>query len=114
MEGRGNLHYFYPLFRETDDTHCRSSRLHAGILQKNLRFIDPCNFQSLDRFRYSWQVLAVYLWNSLPADILLSGDNYGWRTTLKQAQHHVLRSLLIMLYMDMLLRIITVQKLKYN
>ena len=56
----------------------------------HLHFIDPCNFRSLDRFRRSWQVSAVYFWNSLPADILLSGDNYGWRTTFKQAQHHVL------------------------
>ena len=89
-EGRGNLHYFCPLFRGTDDTCHRSSHLHAWDPADHLRFIDPCNFRTLNRFRRSWEVSAVYLWNSLPADILLSGDNYCWRTTLKQAQHHVL------------------------
>ena len=57
---------------------------------EHLRFIGPCNFWTLDKFRRSWQVLAGNPWNTLPADILLNGDNYGWCTILKQAQHHVL------------------------
>ena len=52
-EGQGNLHYSCPLFCETDDTHRWSSRLHAWDPVDHLRFIDPCNFQSLDRFRCS-------------------------------------------------------------
>ena len=59
-----------------------------GTLQ-TMHFIDPCNFRTLDRCRCSWQVSALHLLNSLPADILLSGDTNGWCTTLKQAQRHV-------------------------
>ena len=46
--------------------------------EENLHFNDPCNFWTLDKSRHSWQVLAVNLWNTLSADILVGGDNYGW------------------------------------
>ena len=77
------------MFRGTDVIRYRSSRLHSRDLADHFRFIDLCNFQTLDRFRHSWQVSAVHLWNTLPADIILNEDTNGWRTTLKQAQHHV-------------------------
>ena len=64
--------------------------IHAWDPEEHFCFINLCNFRTLDRFRHSWQASAVNLWNTLPADILLGGDNYGWHTTLKQAQHHVL------------------------
>ena len=86
--GQGNLQNFCPTFCGTDDI-CRwSSRLHSWDPADHLRFIDPCNFRTLDRFRGTWQVPAGHLWNTLPADILLSRAD-GWCTMLKQAQYHV-------------------------
>ena len=61
----------------------------ASILGTLLRFIDPCDFKTLDRFRRSWQVVAVQLWNSLPPDLLLTGATCGWRGVLKQAQRQI-------------------------
>ena len=60
----------------------------SGTLQA-MHCIDPCNFQTLDRCRCNWQVSALHLLNSLPADILLRGDTNGWCNILKQAQRHV-------------------------
>ena len=78
-EGRRNLHYFCPLFCGTDDTRCRSSCLHTWDPADHLHLIDPCNFltdlDTVGKFR-----LFVSGTLSGPADILLSGDNYGWRT----------------------------------
>ena len=64
------------MFHGTDDTHCRSSHLHAWDPVEHLCFIHLCNFQTLHRFRHSWQVSTINLWNTLPVDILLSSDNY--------------------------------------
>ena len=76
-EGRKNLQTFCPTFHGTDDICRQSSRLHSWDPADHLCFIDPCNFRTLDRFRRSWQISAVHLWNALPADILLSGDTDG-------------------------------------
>ena len=67
----------------------QSNRLHTWDSAAHLRFIDPCNFKTLDRFRRSWQVAAVQLWNSLPPDLLLTGATCGWRSILKQAQRQI-------------------------
>ena len=66
-ERQGNLQNFCLMFRGAADICHRSSRLHSWDPADYLRFIDPCNFWTLDRFRSSWQVSAVHLWNSLPA-----------------------------------------------
>ena len=60
-----------------------------GTLAAHLRFIDPCNFKTLGKFRRSWQVVAVQLWNSLPPGLLLTGATCGWRGVLKQAQRQI-------------------------
>ena len=87
-EGRGNLQDYCPQFCHVDSCR-RSGRLHTWDPATHLRFIDPCNFKTLDRFRRSWQVLAVQLWNSLPPDLLLTGATCGWRDILKQAQRQI-------------------------
>ena len=89
-EGRGNLQNYCPPFRDVDNTRRQSTRLHAWDPAAHLRFIDPTDFKTLDRFRRSWQVVAVHLWNNLPPDLLLTGATCGWRAVLKQAQRHVL------------------------
>ena len=47
------------------------------------------NFRTLDRFRRSWQVAVVTLWDSIPAELLLQGDCVGWRTVLKDIQRTI-------------------------
>ena len=49
-----------------------------------------CNFQTLDRFRRSWQAAVVPLWDLVPADLLLQGDCVGWRTVLKDIQRTIM------------------------
>ena len=88
-EGRGNLQNYCPLFHDVDNTLRQSTRLHAWDPAAHLRFIDPTDFRTLDRFRRSWQVVAVHLWNNLLPDLLLTETTCGWRSILKQAQHHV-------------------------
>jgi len=83
-EGRGNLSTFCPNF-VTRITR-RSRRLHDYDPASHLRFQNPCDFKSLDRFIRGWQVTAVVCWNKLPADILLCGERNGWRTILKDVQ----------------------------
>ena len=58
-----------PVADVTTDTHRQSTRLHAWDPAAHLRFIDPTDFRTLDRFQRSWQVVAVHLWNNLPPDI---------------------------------------------
>ena len=87
-EGRGNLPDYCPRFCHVDSRR-QSNRLHTWDSAAHLRFIDPCNFKTLDRFRRSWQVAAVQLWNSLPPDLLLTGATCGWRGILKQAQRQI-------------------------
>ena len=85
-EGQGNLQNYCPLFCDVDNTHRQSTRLHPAA---HLRFIDPTDFRTLDRFRRSWQVIAVHLWNNLLPDLLLTGTTCSWHSILKQAQRHV-------------------------
>ena len=88
-EGRGSLQNYCQLFRGAENTRHQSTRLHAWDPAAHLRFTDPTDFRTLDRFRRSWQVVAVHLWNTLPPDLLLIGATYGWRAILKQAQRQV-------------------------
>ena len=80
---------YCPLFRDVDNTRRQSTCLHAWDHAAHLRFIDPTDFKTLDRFRRSWQVVAVHLWNNLPPDLLLTGATCGWHAILKQAQCQV-------------------------
>ena len=88
-EGRGNLQNYCSLFCGAENTRRQSTCLHAWDPAAHLRFIDPTDFRTLDRFRRSWQVVAVHLWNTLPPDLLLTGATCGWRIILKQAQRQV-------------------------
>ena len=47
----------------------RSHRLHSWDLAEHLRFVNPCNVSTLDRFR-SWLTLAVTIQKDLPADVM--------------------------------------------
>ena len=85
-EGRGNLSTFCPKFVTTITR--RSQRLHNYDPVNHLRFKNPCDFRTLDRFLCSWQVTAVTLWDQFPADLLLRGERDGWRTILKDVQKH--------------------------
>ena len=40
-----------------------SHRLHDSDSASHLRFHNPINFQTLDRFRRSWQITVIDLWN---------------------------------------------------
>ena len=61
------------------NTHRRTSCLHAWDPAAHLRFIDLVSLKDwTDIGVRSWQVSAVHLWNSLPADILLTGATHGW------------------------------------
>ena len=83
-KGRGNLSTFCPKLVTTITR--RSQRLHNYDPVNHLRFKNPCDFRTLDRFLRSWQVTAVTLWDQLPADLLLRGERDGWRTILKDVQ----------------------------
>ena len=66
-----------------------SNRLHSFDPASHLRFINICNFRTLDHFRRSWQATVVPLWDSVPADLLLQGDCVGWRLVLKDIQRSI-------------------------
>jgi len=86
-EGRGNLQSFCPNFKIS----CRSSRrLHGFDPASHLRFQNPCNFRTLDRFRRSWQATVIDLWDSIPPDILLQGHTSGWRSVLQDMQRCIM------------------------
>ena len=69
-EGHGNLLTYCPQFCG-DQTHRWSLCLHSWDSAGHLRFIDPCNFKTLDRLKYSWLATAPIIWSRLPADIIL-------------------------------------------
>jgi len=66
-----NLQDFYPKFYGTDQWHLLQV-LPSPFLEFCGTFLFYWHFQTLDRFILSWQVSAIHLWNTLPADILLS------------------------------------------
>ena len=57
-----------------------------GTPAEHLRFVNPCNFRTLDQFKRSWLATAADIWNGLPADLILQGEACGWRTILKDVQ----------------------------
>ena len=65
---------------------CRSHRLYSWDPAEHLRFVNPCNFRTLDRFKHSWLATAAAIWNGLPADLILQGEVCGWRTILTDVQ----------------------------
>ena len=77
-EGRGNLQSFCPTFKKSPTR--LSNRLHSFDPASHLRFMNICNFRTLDHFRRSWRAAVVPLWDLVPADLLLQGDCVGWRT----------------------------------
>ena len=87
-EGRGNLPTYCPQLRG-NPTYRRSNRLHSWDPAEHLRFVNPCNFKTLDRFKHSWLATAVDIWNDLPAKVILPREVLGWRTVLKDIQHYV-------------------------
>ena len=86
-EGRGNLQSFCPSFQA--ETLRSSRRLHSSDSASHLRFHNPINYRTLDRFRRSWQITVVDLWNLIPADLLLEGEKEGWRTVLRDIQKYI-------------------------
>ena len=87
-EGRGTLQIYCPQFCD-NQIHRRSHRLHSWDPAEHLRFVNPCNFRTLDRFKRSWLVTAADIWNGLPADVILQGEASGWCTILKEVQRSV-------------------------
>ena len=49
----------------------QSHRLYSWDPAEHLRFVNPCNFRTLDRFKRSWLATAAGIWNGLPADLIL-------------------------------------------
>ena len=88
-EGRGNLQICCPQFCNVNQLPRRSHRLHSWDPAEHLRFVNPCNFKTLDKFRRSWLVSAVNLWNDLPADVILQGETLGWLAILKDIQRYI-------------------------
>jgi len=86
-EGQGNLYTYCPQLCGTP-THRRSHRLHSWDPAEHLRFVNLCNFKTLDRFKHSWLATATDNWNGLPADMILRGEVSGWHTVLKDIQHY--------------------------
>ena len=72
-EGRGNLQTYCPQFCG-NQTLRRSHRLYSWDPAEHLRFINPCNFRTLDRFKCSWLATAADICNGLPADLILQGE----------------------------------------
>ena len=81
-EGRGTLQTYCPRFYG-NQTLRRSHRLYSWDLAEHLRFVNPCNFRTLDRFKRSWLATATDIWNGLPAEMILQGEASGWCTILK-------------------------------
>ena len=71
-EGHGNLQTYCPQFCD-NQIHCRSHYLHSWDPAEHLRFVNPCNFRTLDRFKHSWLATAADIWNGLPANVILQG-----------------------------------------
>ena len=86
-EGQGNLLTFYPKFKSSSSR--TSIHLHSYDPASHLRFQNPCNFHTLDRFRRSWQATIVILWDSIPAHLLLLGHSKGRRLVLKDLQRFI-------------------------
>ena len=55
-------------------SHC----LYSWDPAEHLRFVDPCNFSTLDKFKHKWLATAADIWNGLPADVILQGEASGW------------------------------------
>ena len=73
-EGWGNLQDYCLQFCVICNTRHRSSCLHVWDPAAHLHFIYLVTLKHwTDIGIHSWQVSAVHLWNSLPADILLTG-----------------------------------------
>ena len=84
-EGHGNLLVYCSQFCG-NQTHCWSHRLHSWYPAGRLRFINPCDFKTLDRFKCSWLAAAPAIWNRFSADMILRGEAYGWHTILQEVQ----------------------------
>ena len=54
-----------------NQTHHMSHRLYSWDPAEHLRFVNPCNFSTLDRFKYNWLATAADIWNELPGDVIL-------------------------------------------
>ena len=89
-EGRGNLQTYCPQFCG-NQTLCRYPYLYSWDPAEHLRFINPCNFRTLDRFKCTCLTTytAADIWNGLPADIILQGGASGWHTILKVVQRYI-------------------------
>ena len=87
-EGPTTLQTYCPWFCD-NQIHRRSHCLPAWEPAEHLRFVNPCNFRTLDRFKRSWLATAADIWNGLPADMILQGGASGWHTILKEVQHSV-------------------------
>ena len=85
-EGRGNLQSFCLKFKSPIRS---SQRLHGFDPAGHLRFQNPCNFCTLDRFHHNWQAVVINLWDSIPSSILLQGNKNGWRTVLQDTQRFI-------------------------
>ena len=83
-EDRGNIQTYCPQF--CGNQTLRWSRLYFWDPAEHLRFVNPCNFRTLDRFKRNWLATAADIWNGLPADLILQGEACGWRTILKDVQ----------------------------
>ena len=64
----------------------RSHRLYSCDPAEHLCFANPCNIRTLDRFKCYWLANAADIWNGLPADLILQGEDSGWHTILKDVQ----------------------------
>ena len=51
--------------------HRRFHQLHFWEPAEHLRFVNLCNFKTLDRLKRSWLATATDIWNGLPADTIL-------------------------------------------
>ena len=85
-KGCGNLQTYCPQFCDINQLLRKSHRLHFWDPAEHLHFVNPCNFKIFDKFRLSWLVSAVTIWNDLPADVILQEKTIGWRTILKDTQ----------------------------
>ena len=83
-EGHGNVPTYCPQLLD-NPTHHRSHRLHSWDPAEHLRFVNPCNFRTLDRFKRGWLATTADIWNGLPADMILQ-DVSSWHTVLKNIQ----------------------------
>ena len=111
-EGRGKLQTYCPQFYG-NQTLCRSHCLYSWDPAEHLRFVNPCNFRTLDRFKCSWLATAADIWNGLPADLILQGKACGWRTILKDVQRCIC-TWFVQLYIYVCMRFITVKNYEFK